>query len=173
VGQQLLVGAAQVGFGFGPGAAQREHLAAVDAAQALAVGGGRGQRLAPHPSGLGPLTGALQIGQVLAGQDHRAIDPAGVQGNQLAGQDTGHRIVEQRQALIDPALGDEGATLDLHRYRRQVGVAVALRHLDGVRGTVHGLVQRSLVQMQLGFGHPQPAVLDAVGVPLEMPEAAA
>ena len=96
VGQQLLVGAAQLGFGFGPGAAQREHLAAVDAAQALAVGGGRGQRLAPHPSGLGPLTGPLQIGQVLAGQDHRAIDPAGVQGRQLAGQDTGHRVIQQR-----------------------------------------------------------------------------
>src|SRR6266545_6464020 len=65
VGQQLLVRAAQLGFGFGPRAAQGEHLAAVDAAQALAVRRGRGKRLAPRPGGLGPLAGALQIRQVL------------------------------------------------------------------------------------------------------------
>ena len=70
-------------------------------------------------------------------------------------------------------MGDQRATLDLHRDRRQVGVAVVSGPLDGVRGTGHGLLQRSLVQMQLGFGHPQPATLDAVGVPLEVPEPAA
>jgi hypothetical protein len=70
-------------------------------------------------------------------------------------------------------LGDQRATLDLHRYRRQVGVAVVSGDLDGVRGTVHGLIQRSLVQVELGVGHLQPATLDAVGVPLDVAEAAA
>jgi len=70
-------------------------------------------------------------------------------------------------------LGDERATLDLHRYRRQVGVAVVSCRLDGVRGAVHGLGERALVQVELGFGHPQPSVLDAVGVLLDVSEAAA
>jgi len=70
-------------------------------------------------------------------------------------------------------LGDQRATLDLHRYRRQVGVAVVSSHLDGVRGAAHGLLQRALVQVELGLGHLQPATLDAGRVPLEVPEAAA
>ena len=49
---------------------------------------------------------------------------------------------------------------DLHGYCRQVGVVVVSGHLDGVRGTVHGPLQRALVQVELGLGHrlDEPAV---------------
>ncbi|HWD42809.1 MAG TPA: hypothetical protein VHM23_03645, partial [Actinomycetota bacterium] len=46
-------------------------------------------------------------------------------------------------------------------------------HLDGVGGAVLGLLQRTLVQVELGLGHLQPATLDAVGGTLEVPKAAA
>jgi hypothetical protein len=81
--------------------------------------------------------------------------------------------VSAPRSCSSAAAGLPAATLDLHGYRRQVGVAVVSGQLDGVRGTGHGLLQRPLVQVELGFGHPQPATLDAVGVPLEVPEPAA
>lgn len=89
---------------------------------------------------------------------------------QLAGQDAGHGLVQQRQALVDLPLGDQGAPLQLHPHRRQVRVAEASGHQDGVRGAVHGLLERALVQAQLGLGEPQPPPLDGAAVLLEVPE---
>jgi hypothetical protein len=46
-------------------------------------------------------------------------------------------------------------------------------HLDGRGGMAGGPVQRPLVQVELGPGAFQPAVLPAARVPLDVPEAAA
>ncbi|HEV2919849.1 MAG TPA: hypothetical protein VG673_11500, partial [Actinomycetota bacterium] len=69
-------------------------------------------------------------------------------------------------------MGDQSTTLDLHRDRRQVGVTVVSGCPDRFRRAGHRLLERTPVQMELGFGHPQPTGLNAVGVALDVPEAA-
>ena len=167
------MGQPQLGLGLVPLAPQGQHLAAVDPAQALAVGRGGGQLPAPAPGRLGPLAGPAQVGQVPAGKHHRAVDPAGVQGGELAGQDEGHGLVQQGQALLDTAGGDQGPPLELQRDRGQVVVAVGAGRLQRRGGMAGGPLQRSLVQVQLGTGELQPAALDAARIPLHVAEAAA
>ena len=83
--------------------------------QALAGEGDHaGTAVAPCRQGLGPLAGAAQLGHLLADVDHPAVDPAGHLGRELADDDRHHGLVEQGQALGDPAAGHRGRPLEEH-----------------------------------------------------------
>jgi hypothetical protein len=100
---------------------QLQDLRPVD--QALAGEGGH-LRLLVAPGGQrgGPLMGAPPLQDLLAGIDHRAVQVAGEHRRQLPGHDRHHRLVQQPQALVDPARPYHGPALEAERERDQVGI---------------------------------------------------
>jgi hypothetical protein len=108
---------------------QVQDLGPVD--QALA-GEGDHVRLVAAPCGQrdGPLVGAPQLGDLLAGLDRAAVDGAGNQGRELTGDDGHHGLVEQGQTCLDPAFLYQRTALEEQRERNQVGVTGAPADLD-------------------------------------------
>ena len=70
--------------------------------------------------------------ELLAAVDHAAVDEAGGDRRQLAGDGGQHRLVEQRETLVDAAQPDEAVALLVHGEREQVGVAEAAADLGAV-----------------------------------------
>ena len=85
-----------------------------------------GLALAPVGQGGGPLLGAANLVGVLASQDHAAIDDPGGDRGELAGGDRHHRLVEQRQTLLEAPEPDQDVALLVGGEGEQVRVAEAL-----------------------------------------------
>ncbi len=129
---------------------------------------------APLRECAGPLLGAPQGVDVVAALDHAAVDDPGDHRRQLVRRHGDHRLVEQRQALVDPSPLDQRGALGVEREREQVGVAETLADRRGLgAAVVRGLVfARDLVAH--GDGDQQVAALRAVGLgSLEQPPRAA
>jgi hypothetical protein len=91
-----------------------------------------------------------------------AVDPAGEQRLQLAGHHRAHRLVQQADALLDPALGQQRAAAGLQAEGEQVRAAEPLAERGGPLGQLDGLVKPAGPQGQLGLGERQVALLGAV-----------
>jgi hypothetical protein len=92
-----------------------------------------------------------------------AVDPPGEQWLQLAGDHRAHRLVEQADAFLDPAGGQQRAAPGLQAEGEQVRAAEPLAERGGPLGKLHGLVQAAGPQGELGLGERQVALLGAVG----------
>ena len=128
----------------GPAPEEADHLGAVEEAVAaveheLLLGG------APPRERVGPGAAALEVEELRAGVDHRAVGVAGRQRRELAGLDRHHGPVEQCHPLGQVAEVDEHAALGDGGERGQLAVGVpggdlARLHEVGVgAGEVTGL----------------------------------
>ena len=86
---------------------------------------GDGLPLAPTARGVGPFTGPLVVGHLLARRDQVAVDDPGRHRVQLAGKRGDGRLVEEGHPLADQTLGDQRSSLILQPERHQVTVAEA------------------------------------------------
>src|SRR5205814_5601414 len=95
VALQLLAGPAGLLFGLGELAALGHDLRAVDPADAPEAG--HRLPLAPARRGVGPLTRAAVVGELAAGADGPAVDPAGGPRGELAGDGRDRRLIHARE----------------------------------------------------------------------------
>jgi hypothetical protein len=134
--------------GIGPCALQVHDLGAVD--QALtAVEHHLGLRLAPPGQRRRPLARPAQVEALLACGDRRAVHEPGNDRRDLIGHDRDHGLVEHGQSVGDPALPDQGVTLDQAGEGHEIDVAEALTDLRRLAGD--GVAGR-----QVSLDHAQP-----------------
>jgi hypothetical protein len=131
---------------------------------------GRGQPRQPRRGGVHQLPGAAQIGQLVEGGHHVAVDVADPVRLQLPAEHRDQRLVEQREPLGRPALPDPHPALaqQAHRDQGRVGVPspdVADAAGGGDDGLVVGVVKGALHLEQIG----EVAVLGALGFVGEQP----
>ncbi len=106
---------------------------------------------------------------LLATLDHAAVDDARDDGRQLPGCDRHHRLVQEREPVVDHAPADPRPALCVQREGEQVGVDEALGDRDGLgSGGVCGL---ELASGLLPHHHGQQEIpaLDAVALALDDP----
>jgi len=108
-----------------PGAVQLHDLGAMHQA-AAGEGDQVGLALAPAGKSDSPLLGAAKLVGVLAGQDHAAVDDPGGDRGELASGDRDHRLVQQRQALLEAPKSDQDVALLLCGEGEQIRVLEAL-----------------------------------------------
>jgi hypothetical protein len=84
-------------------------------------------RIEPPRERRGPFLRASQVVQLLACLDDCAVDDAGHDRRDLAGDHRGHRLVEQRDAALDIAHGDQGLPAAEPAECRQVAIAEPVR----------------------------------------------
>ncbi len=73
-----------------------------------------------------PLASPAQLVDLLAALEHAAVDETGDDGRQLSGDDGHHRLVQEREPLLDRVLPDAYAPRGVQRQRQQVGVVEML-----------------------------------------------
>ena len=144
-----------------PRAAQLHDLGAVDEAETV-VGDHLGLALAPPRQRLGPLPGVAELVGVATEGDRVAVDDPGDDRRQLARRGGDQDLVDQPQALGDPPVLDQRATLVVPREPQEVAIAEPLSDLGGLgRGGMGGLVVAASHLLQPD-GDQQIAALDAV-----------
>jgi hypothetical protein len=151
-----------------PGAPQAGRLGPVDPADGRERGVRR-QRVAPLPGRLVPLAEPPDVADLQAGGDDVAVHDAGEEGAKLAGDDRGHRLVEQRHPVGDPAGVDQRQPLGVDAHGGQVRVAEAQADLGGPLGAGHRLLALAAGQGHGGLDPRQVAVLDALGLVAQQP----
>ena len=108
--------------------------------------------------GLAPLRGALEVGEAVAGDERRAAGvAAGERVVRLAAEGDGHRLVEQRHALLHAALAHDGVAELCQGHALDVGVGEPVRDVQrgagvplGVRGVLRALGLLDLEPAELG-----------------------
>src|SRR5512132_3239701 len=73
-----------------------------------------------------PFARAIEREALLARRDRVAVDQPGDDRRQLTARRRYHGLVEQRQAFVDPALSNQGASLEIPGQRAQIVVLVAV-----------------------------------------------
>ena len=114
----------------GQPALELHHLGVVDPAETRE--GGHCVRVAEVARTVGPLAGALVVGDVPAGADRVAVDGEGGEGVELARQRGRARLIEEELALGNLALLDEDVSLPLQAADLEVAVAEAAAELLGL-----------------------------------------
>src|SRR4029077_13049844 len=115
----------------------------------------------------GPLACPAQLVDVLAGEDHAAVDDSGRDRSDSASGDCDHGLVEQREPCTDVPVADENVALHVQRQREQVAVAVTLADLR--RGS-RGCGGASIVALGVAWEDARPqqvAPLDALALAFE------
>src|SRR4029077_10300834 len=93
---------------------------------AAAVRNEVGLLLAPACQNSRPLLRATQLVNLLARQDHAAVDDPRDDRRELSGDRGHHCLVEQREPLSDTTALDEDAALRMHREGKEIRVAETL-----------------------------------------------
>ena len=73
-----------------------------------------------------PLARAPHLVDLLAREDHAAVDDPGDDRRQLLGRDRDHRLVEEREAVAHLTVPDQHVTLAVDREREEIAIAEAL-----------------------------------------------
>src|SRR6059058_1216378 len=152
-----------------PGALEAHQLRTVNQAAA-----GERQKvrlpLAPVGQCSRPLPGAAELVDLLARQDHAAVDDAGDDRRERFGRDRHHRLVQQAEPLPNAAVSDEDVALDVNGERKQVGIGEALADF-GCRGGRGGCALPVAFRLVLEDDrHQHVPLLDALNLlPLEQP----
>ena len=112
---------------------------------------------------LTPLGGALQVGQAVADHQRRAASvAAGERVVRLTAERHGHRLVEERHALLDATLAHDRPAQLRQGHALDVGVAEVVRDLEGDAGVLLG---GGRVAGALGLLDRQPAELGDRALP--------
>ena len=123
--------------------------------------------LAPPAESRGPLPGAADLVHLLAREDHAAVDETGDDRRELARRQRHHRLVEERQALGDPAARRQHLALCMSREGEEIRVAEAPSDRRGLargRGRRLPVPRRGMPEHVRDQGI---AALDAVPLVLE------
>ena len=83
-----------------------------------------------------PLSCPADLEGFLACQDHSAVHDADDEGRQLAGRDSHHRLVEQREAVADASVPHQHMALGVQAQCEQMTVVEAFADRGGFLG--HG-----------------------------------
>ena len=108
-----------------------------------------GLPVAPASQRRSPLPRAAHLVHLLQGEDHAAVDDARDLRRELARGDRHHGLVEEREAVLDPARFDEHLTAGVTGERSSVGVPEALGDRFGLRRHC-GRTGRSLRLLRAG-----------------------
>jgi hypothetical protein len=152
----------------GQGAPEAGRLGAVDPAERRERGVRR-QRLAPLLGRLVPLAEPPDVADLQARGDDVAVDHARVEGAELPGDGRGHRLVQQRHSLGDPAGVDQRQPVQVDAHGGEVRVAEAQADLGGPFGARDRLAGVGAGTRQARLAQRQVAVLDALRLVAEQP----
>ena len=154
----LLAGPARLGQRVRPCALELQDLRAMHQAR-------RGEDhhlallLAPAAERGRPLASAAERVDPLAAVDHAAVDQTGHHRRQLAGRDRDHRLVEQREPLLDPAHLEERPPLHVPRGGDQVTIAETSAEAGRLAGDRASALPLARLEMLLRDGEQQIALL--------------
>jgi hypothetical protein len=115
--------------------------------------------LAPPRQGRRPLPRPAQLQDLLAGEDHPAVDDPGDDRREGAFRDRHHRLVQQPQAVPRPARVHEELPLRVEREREEVPVAEPLADLRSRSCGRAGAVDIALGLVLEGDRHEQVPLL--------------
>jgi hypothetical protein len=125
--------------------------------------------LAPPSQGRCPFPRPTQLEDLLAGEDHPAVDDSGHDRREAARGDRHHRFVQQAEALPRPAGVDEELPLRLERQCEEVPVAEPLGDLGGCGRGRAGAVDVALGLVLEGDRHQEVALLRTLAFVFDQP----